>query len=141
MSSIATIGANKKPKKVNRLYYYFLVPSLILFTLSITLPALMGIFYSFTDSIGFGDYNFVGLNNYAVLFSDPAVVRSYLFTIGVSLLTVILTNIIALLLAVGLTSQIKFRTTLRTMRLIQKSHPQPKTPTPAPPQTPAHTTP
>lgn len=26
-------------------------------------------------------------------------------------------------------------------RLIQKSHPQPKTPTPAPPQTPAHTTP
>lgn len=115
MSSIATIGANKKPKKVNRLYYYFLVPSLILFTLSITLPALMGIFYSFTDSIGFGDYNFVGLNNYAVLFSDPAVVRSYLFTIGVSLLTVILTNIIALLLAVGLTSQIKFRTTLRTI--------------------------
>lgn len=30
---------------------------------------------------------------------------------------------------------------IQTMRLIQKSHPQPKTPTPAPPQTPAHTTP
>ena len=28
-----------------------------------------------------------------------------------------------------------------TLRLIQKSHPQPKTPTPAPPKTPAHTTP
>ena len=38
----------------------FLLPSLILFTLAITVPAVIGIFFSFTNSIGFGDWEFIG---------------------------------------------------------------------------------
>lgn len=114
-SVVSTTSKRRRRGRVEPMFYYFLVPALVLFTLCITVPALMGIYYSFTDSIGFGEYNFVGLNNYAVLFSDPAIVKSYLFTIGVSLLTVILVNVIALFLAIGLTSQIKMRTALRTI--------------------------
>ncbi len=86
-----------------------------MFSLSITLPAVMGIFYSFTDSIGFGEYEFVGLTNYAVMFSDPAILSAYGFTLGVALCTVVLVNIAALGLALGLTSRIRARTTLRTV--------------------------
>lgn len=104
-----------RPRKVDRTYLLFLIPALVLFSLSITLPAGMGIFYSFTDSIGFGDFQFVGLNNYLVMFSDPGILSAYGFTIGFALCTVVLVNIIALGLALGLTTAIRAKTTLRTI--------------------------
>jgi len=100
------------------MYYLFLLPSLILFTLAITVPAVIGIFFSFTNSIGFGDWEFIGLTNYVAMFSDPAIAQSYLFTFGFATVTVILVNAIAFLLAVGLTAQIKMKTGLRTIFVI-----------------------
>ena len=110
--------APRKRRGVEGIYYLFLLPTLILFTLAIALPAVMGIFFSFTNSIGFGDWEFVGLINYAAMFSDPAILQSYLFTFGFAAITVILVNAIAFLLAVGLTAQIKFKTGLRTIFVI-----------------------
>ncbi|TQJ30764.1 carbohydrate ABC transporter permease [Microbacterium sp. SLBN-146] len=110
--------APRRRRKVEGVYYLFLLPSLILFTLCITVPALIGIFFSFTNSIGFGDWEFVGLINYVAMFSDPAILQSYLFTFGFALVTVILVNVIAFLLAVGLTSRIRFTTGLRTIFVI-----------------------
>ena len=95
----------RRRRGVEGIYYLFLVPALALFTLAITLPALMGIFFSFTNSIGFGDWDFVGLINYQALFSDPAIWESYLFTLGFAAVTVIVVNVLAFLLAVGLTSR------------------------------------
>lgn len=105
----------KRRPRTDRVYLWFLLPTLVLFTLSITMPAAMGIFYSFTDSVGFGEFDFVGLNNYLVMFSDPAILSSYGFTIGVALCTVILVNVVALALAIGLTSRIRAKTALRTI--------------------------
>src|SRR5699024_5732154 len=96
----------------------FLIPSLALLTLAITLPAGVGMFYSFTNSIGFGDWEFIGIRNYIAMFQDEGIVGSYLFTLGFSLVTVILVNITAFALAVGLTSSIRFKTTLRTIFVI-----------------------
>ncbi|MGJ9407259.1 carbohydrate ABC transporter permease [Nesterenkonia aurantiaca] len=107
--------APRRRPRADRVYLWFLLPTLVLFTLSITMPAAMGIFYSFTDSVGFGEFNFVGLNNYLVMFSDPAILSSYGFTIGVALCTVILVNVVALTLAIGLTSKIRAKTALRTI--------------------------
>ncbi len=107
-----------KKRKVEGVYYLFLLPSLILFTLSITLPAVIGIFFSFTNSIGFGDWEFVGFINYIAAFSDPAILQSYIFTFGFAAVTVLLVNAVAFLLAVGLTSQIRAKTGLRTVFVI-----------------------
>lgn len=107
--------APRRRPRADRVYLWFLLPTLVLFTLSITMPAVMGIFYSFTDSVGFGEFNFVGFNNYLVMFSDPAILSSYGFTIGVALCTVILVNVVALTLAIGLTSKIRAKTALRTI--------------------------
>lgn len=107
--------APRQTRRVDTTFYLFLIPSLVLFTLVITLPAVMGIFYSFTDSIGFGEFELVGLTNYIAMFSDPAILGSYAFTIGFSLVTVLVVNAVAFLLAIGLTSKIRAKTVLRTI--------------------------
>ena len=111
-------AAGRSKKKVEPLYYFFLFPALILFTLAITVPGLIGIFFSFTDSIGIGDWSFIGLTNYVAAFSDPAILQSYLFTFGFSIATVLVVNVIAFILAVGLVSRIRFKTGLRTIFVI-----------------------
>lgn len=105
-------------RRVEPIYFLFLIPSLVLFTLAITVPAVIGIFFSFTDSIGIGEWNFNGLTNYIAAFGDPAILQSYLFTFGFSIATVIVVNVTAFLLAVGLTSRIRFKTALRTVFVI-----------------------
>ncbi|MFB7249608.1 carbohydrate ABC transporter permease [Microbacterium sp. NPDC056234] len=120
-TTVVTAGDTKirrSTRRVEPIYYLFLLPSLLLFTLAITVPGVIGIFFSFTDSIGIGEWSFVGLTNYIALFSDPAILQSYLFTFGFSIATVIVVNIAAFLLAVGLTSRIRFKTGLRTIFVI-----------------------
>ncbi len=101
-----------KPK-VEPIFYAFLFPVILLFSLAITLPALIGMFYSVTDYVGFGEYDFIGFGNYAALFTDPRILSSYGFTMGFSLVTVVAVNAVALALAIGLNSKIKFKTALR----------------------------
>ncbi len=119
-STLVTQGTRppRSTRRVEPIYYLFLLPSLVLFTLAITVPGVIGIFFSFTDSIGIGDWNFVGFTNYIALFSDPAILQSYLFTFGFAIATVIVVNIVAFLLAVGLTARIRFKTGLRTIFVI-----------------------
>lgn len=119
MSTI--IPASPKARKKRRtepVYYFCLLPSVILFTLAITIPGLVGIFYSFTDSIGIGDWKFIGLTNYKALFSDPAILQAYLFTFGFAIVTVAVVNLVAFLLALGLTAKIRFTTTLRAIFVV-----------------------
>ncbi|MBK8461497.1 MAG: sugar ABC transporter permease [Nigerium sp.] len=113
-----TQAVRQRRRHVEPLYWWFLVPSLILFTLAITIPGLVGIFFSFTDSIGVGDWRFIGLTNYVALFSDPAVLQSYLFTFGFAIATVLVVNVVSFMLAVGLTSRIRLKTPLRTVFVI-----------------------
>ncbi|HWV47829.1 MAG TPA: sugar ABC transporter permease [Microbacterium sp.] len=120
-TTIVTRGDEKvrrSSRRVEPIYYLFLLPSLLLFTLAITVPGVIGIFFSFTDSIGIGEWSFIGFTNYVALFSDPAILQSYLFTFGFSIATVIVVNIAAFLLAVGLTSRVRFKTGLRTIFVI-----------------------
>ncbi|MDR7186439.1 raffinose/stachyose/melibiose transport system permease protein [Microbacterium trichothecenolyticum] len=114
-------GAATMPRtrrRVEGVYYLFLLPALILFTLAITIPAIIGIFFSFTDSIGFGDWEFVGLINYVAVFTDPAILQSYLFTFGFAAVTVVVVNAVAFLLAVGLVSRVRLKTGLRAIFVI-----------------------
>lgn len=108
-------GTRRRATRVDPLFLVFLVPTLVLFTLAITLPAAMGIVLSFTNSVGFGEFRFTGLTNYVAVFSDPAILQAYLFTIGFSLVTVLLVNAVAFLLAIALTSKIRGKIALRAV--------------------------
>ncbi len=94
-------------------YYWLVLPAVLLFFVFHTVPVLQGVFYSFTDFAGFGDWEFVGLRNYRALLVDDRVRASYFFTIKFSIVCTILVNVIALAIAVGLNAKIKFRTALR----------------------------
>ncbi len=96
-----------------RTFTWMALPAVLLFFAFHTLPALQGVFYSFTDSRGFGDWEFVGFDNYVALFSDQLVLNSYKFTIGFAIVATVAANLIALLIAVGLTSRIRLRGFLR----------------------------
>jgi len=118
-ASTLRASAPRSPRRrVDPVYYLFLFPALAIFTLAITLPAVIGFFYSFTNSVGFGDFEFIGLRNYVALFQDPNILQAYLFTLGFALVTVIVVNVIAFSLAVALTSRIRFQTALRTIFVI-----------------------
>jgi raffinose/stachyose/melibiose transport system permease protein len=108
----------RRARRVDPVYYLFLLPSLVLFTLAITVPGIVGIVFSFTNSIGIGDWEFIGLTNYVAALGDPAIVQSYLFTFGFSLATVVVVNVVAFLLAVGLTSRIRLKVGLRAVFVI-----------------------
>lgn len=66
-------------KKSNKLLYVVIIPTLVIFFLLHTMPLLQGLFYSFTDFGGFGDWEFVGLNNYIEGFQDSRIIHSYFF--------------------------------------------------------------
>jgi raffinose/stachyose/melibiose transport system permease protein len=109
----ADATADRRSRRVEPIYLAMLLPVVILFTLFITFPALVGMFYSVTNYAGYGDWRFVGLTNFATIFSDPRILGAYTFTIGFSFVTVILVNAIALALAIGLNAKIKFKKGLR----------------------------
>lgn len=103
-------------KKVNdskRTYMLITIPILALFVCFNTIPLIRGVIYSFTNFKGFGTYDFVGFRNYTDLFTDPRIGGSYLFTIKLAIVATILTNVISLILALGLNSKIKGKTFLR----------------------------
>jgi raffinose/stachyose/melibiose transport system permease protein len=89
------------------------VPALVLFFIFHTVPVLQGVFYSFTDYAGYGEWDFVGFDNYANIFLDERIRHSYVFTVQFAVVSTILVNVIALAIAVGLNGRIRFRTGLR----------------------------
>jgi len=91
------------------------VPGFVLFFIFHTYPALQGIFYSFTDWKGYGNWEFVGLKNYLNVFKDDRALDAYLFTFKFAIISTILVNIFSLLIAMGLNAKIKFQKTLRAI--------------------------
>ncbi len=108
----------KKTNDRQRTFLLMTIPILVLFFAFNTLPLIKGVIYSFTNFRGYGTYEYVGLRNYIDLFTDARVGKSYLFTIKMALAATIVTNVVSLLLALGLNSKIKFKSTLRGMYFV-----------------------
>ncbi|WP_368250697.1 carbohydrate ABC transporter permease [Enterococcus sp. 2201sp1_2201st1_B8_2201SCRN_220225] len=104
-----------KHKKIPIAYYLMTLPLAVLFFLFHTFPFLQGVFYSFTDWKGYGDWNFVGLKNYFYLFTDKDISSAYGFTFKFALITTIVVNILSLMIALGLNAKIKFQNTLKAL--------------------------
>ncbi|MDE6916162.1 MAG: sugar ABC transporter permease [Lachnospiraceae bacterium] len=89
------------------------IPILALFVCFNTIPLIRGVIYSFTNFKGFGTYDWVGFRNYADLFSDARVGKSYLFTFKLAVVTTIVVNVISLILALALNSKIRAKSFFR----------------------------
>ncbi|MDO4344062.1 MAG: sugar ABC transporter permease [Eubacteriales bacterium] len=101
-----------------RTFMLITIPILALFFCFNTLPLIKGFMYSFTNFKGYGSYDWVGLRNYQDLFTDARVGKSYWFTFKYALVSTIITNVISLILALGLNSKIKGKSVLRGIYFI-----------------------
>lgn len=82
--------------------FLFLLPNLIGFLVFTAAPVVMGFLISLTDYSGFGDFNFIGFNNYIRMFQDGSFQIALKNNLIYSITTVPLTMAFALSLALML---------------------------------------
>ena len=99
------------PKKL----YFFMLPALALFVVFWVVPIFQLFYYSVTDFNGVNyDYNFVGFDNFKLLFSEGTLVNSIKNTLIYALLVVVGTNILGLAVAMALNTKLRGKTFFRT---------------------------
>ena len=92
----------------------FLVPTLLAFIMVIIIPFIYGIYYSFTNWQGTGAATeMVGLENYKAIFQEPAFLHSFLITVEFTVLNIILVNVVAFIISLLVTSEIRGRNVYR----------------------------
>lgn len=101
------------PNERKRTFLLITIPILALFICFNTIPLIRGVIYSFTNFKGFGKYDWVGLRNYIDLFSDLRVGKSYWFTFKLAVVATIVVNVLSLVLALALNSQLKAKSFFR----------------------------
>ena len=101
------------PRRIESAFVWMIAPAAILFTILLTIPLLTGFFYTFTNYQGYGDWRFVGLQNYINLFGDDVIWGSYGFTLLYAVSATILINIFSLAIALLLNSKMHAQTFFR----------------------------
>lgn len=94
----------------------FVLPTLIAFAIAFFVPFIVGIGLSFTKFTTITDATFVGLDNYARVFSErEGFTSALLFTIAVAIVSIITVNIIAFAIAWTLTRKLRGTNFFRTV--------------------------
>lgn len=98
-------------------YLFFTVPLLIIFTIIVLVPFVIGIYYSFFqwDGIRANPMEFNGLANFARLMEDERFLRSTWLTVLFTVLSVFTVNAVGLAFALLVTSKLKLANLARTM--------------------------
>ncbi|HSP22355.1 MAG TPA: sugar ABC transporter permease [Planococcus sp. (in: firmicutes)] len=98
-------------------YLLFTLPLLIIFTIIVVIPFLIGIYYAFFewDGIGANPKVFVGMDNFLALFTDERFMKSTWLTVLFTVLSVLTVNIVGLAFALLVTSKLKLANLARTM--------------------------
>jgi raffinose/stachyose/melibiose transport system permease protein len=93
----------------------FVLPTLLAFVISWLIPFFYGIYLSFTKFTVITDKEWVGIQNYKNIFIDDQFTHSLLFTALFSVVSVVMTNILAFALAYLLTRGLKGSYFFRTV--------------------------
>ena len=96
-------------------YLLMIIPAILLFTFFIIYPAVQGALWSFTNYVGYGASKFIGFANYKAAFADPTIRDSYGFTLLFAVVACIVTNAVAMALAIALNAKIRWRAGFRTI--------------------------
>ena len=104
----------KKPKR--KLYaLIFVLPTFAAFVIGFIYPFFRGIYLSFFQFQIVSKTKFVGFDNYIRAFQDESFLRSFWFTLGFVVVSVILINLIAFFVAYALTLKIRGSNVFRTV--------------------------
>lgn len=101
-------------RSMSRGYLILLIPGLILLAFFYVYPLLNGVYLSLTNWDGVSrTKEFIGFSNYLTIFSDSRFLNSLGFTFKYALISTVLSNIIAISVAMALVSKIKLKNVFR----------------------------
>ena len=105
----------KKQYKDKLVNFTFLIPALLFFSLVVLIPFFRGLNIAFTNWDGISPtYDYVGLHNLKLLFSDEDAIEPIKNTLFFAFFTTFFVNVIGLLLAVALNTKFKGVNLLKT---------------------------
>ena len=104
-------------QKMPKLYYaFFTLPTVIAFSIAFFIPFLLGIYLSFTTFTTVTDAEWMGVSNYVRAFTDDRnFLNAAIFTVKFAVVSVVLINVFAFLLALLLTRKIRGTNIFRTV--------------------------
>ncbi|MEK3885751.1 sugar ABC transporter permease [Paenibacillus sp. PL2-23] len=104
-------------KRAKSMYGYYLVwPALLIYSLFFVVPAVIGLYYSFTDwRLDRDTITFTGWDNFKTIFSDETLLLAMKNTLIFAIVTVLGKNILGIALAVALNMRLKTRNILRAI--------------------------
>ena len=106
---------NALQKPMTRWSWFFLGPMFAAFCIGFLWPFIQGIYLSFCEFRLIQDAEFVGLKNYIAVFSDDNFMRSFWYTALFAIVSLVLINVLAFLVAYALTLGIKGSNLFRTV--------------------------
>lgn len=101
---------------LSRTVLLYTLPALAVYAFVVLVPTVQGSVYAFTDWNGLGsDYSFVGFDNIIKVLNDPQSMRALRNTLVIAITFTIVQNVLGLLLAIAVNSQIKTRNLLKVL--------------------------
>ena len=103
------LGVFKMPHKKHTkiVNMVFLFPMVFTFAVTVIIPFILGIIYSFTDWNGIQVTRFVGFENYITMFKQSDYVYSFVITLIYTVINMVLVNVVGFVLALVCSSKIK----------------------------------
>jgi len=102
-------------KAIKKYWPIFLLPTFAAFTIGFIWPFIWGIYLSFHKFITVSKTTFVGFDNYIKVFADPTFVSAFWFTAAFTVVSTVLINVIAFMIALALTRGIRGTNIFRTV--------------------------
>jgi raffinose/stachyose/melibiose transport system permease protein len=96
-------------------HWWWALPAVVLVIGVHYVATLTGGFFAFTNWTGLGDWEFIGIDNFVRIFSDPQLLGAVWNTLFLAFGSVILTNVFGLLFALAINRMLKTRYILRTL--------------------------
>jgi raffinose/stachyose/melibiose transport system permease protein len=106
-----------KKTESSLVFWVFLAPVLFAFIMGMVIPFFLGSYYAFTNWSSSarvdGGLRFVGLQNFAESFRDPAFLYSFGITFAYTILNMIAINVVAFALALLVTGELRLKNVYR----------------------------
>ncbi len=102
-------------KALQRWFPVFVVPTLAAFCVGFIWPFIQGLYLSLCKFTTVSNAKFVGFSNYAQALADETFRSSFLFTVVFAVVSTVLINVIAFMIALKLTEEIKGTNIFRTV--------------------------
>ena len=102
-------------KAVKKYWPVFVLPTIAAFLIGFIIPFIEGIYLSFCNFTTIKDAKFVGIQNYIEAFKDSNFLGSFKFTTLFAIVSLVLINVLAFLIALALTQNIKGKNIFRTV--------------------------